>query len=317
MDNLEMKLMERDLGFEFEMRESPVSLQNTHLFNSLPFLARNNDQIVQFFIIKGNNISGCIHFTIKEERAYSPWKASFGGLEVFEDVPQNALISFVSFLVEKLKSVGIDEIQITGPPEFYHNATELVFYDSLAQFGFNLTPETGQLLEVTDQPFDKLINRYEAGKLKKAIDSNMIAEVISTSFPKRAYKMILDSRQNRNIPVTIKFKELKENYMKFSDHFICFTIRKGKEIAAASTGIRVKRDVLYHFFPGSDEKYNKISPMVLLIANEYGYCQRNNIRILDLGLSSEKGIINEGLYRFKANLGATDYQQMKFKFGGK
>ena len=42
----------------------------------------------------------------------------------------------------------------------------------------------------------------------------------------------------------------------------------------------------------------------MLVGKIYEYCQQNGIAVLDLGISSENGILNEGLFNFKKNLGS-------------
>jgi len=302
---------------DFEMLAEPVCIEKVSIFNSRAFLTRNNDQVMQFIIRRGNSIVACIHFTIKGDKAYSPWKASFGGLEIFAEISKEELGSFMAFFLKNLRHQGARQISITVAPEFYFPDLFQPFNECATEFGFTSSLETGQFIKVTEVPFYELITRYEARKLSRSLASNMAAEVVMKDFPLEAYEMIRKNRERRKIPVTVDFCELKQNCMNFSEQFISFIVRMGRDIAAASIGIKVRDDVLYHFFPGHDVKFDDLSPMVLLIAKEYEFCQRNNLKILDLGLSSENGIVNRGLYRFKSNLGAVDYQQVKFTLGGK
>jgi hypothetical protein len=50
----------------------------------------------------------------------------------------------------------------------------------------------------------------------------------------------------------------------------------------------------------------------MLIEGLYEFCQKENFTLLDLGISTDKGLANEGLIRFKKNLGAKSALKLSF-----
>jgi lipid II:glycine glycyltransferase (peptidoglycan interpeptide bridge formation enzyme) len=68
--------------------------------------------------------------------------------------------------------------------------------------------------------------------------------------------------------------------------------------------IRINENILYTFYLADNEKYLKDSPTTFLLSGIYQYCQQQKIKFLDLGIATEKGVLNEGLARFKQSLGA-------------
>ena len=78
--------------------------------------------------------------------------------------------------------------------------------------------------------------------------------------------------------------------------------------------IRVRDDILYNFLPASNPSYYAHSPMVMLMAELFGYCQRHRIQLLDLGTSLDGNQQPKpGLMRFKRNLGVRESPKLTFE----
>ena len=48
------------------------------------------------------------------------------------------------------------------------------------------------------------------------------------------------------------------------------------------------------------------------VQTAYKFCQNKGIRVLDLGISSVDGVLNQGLYNFKRRLGAVECPKRKY-----
>ena len=75
-------------------------------------------------------------------------------------------------------------------------------------------------------------------------------------------------------------------------------------LLAATITIKVHRQILYSFLPGSLRRHKHFSPTVMLNAGLYEYCKNNHFEMLDLGISTEKdGKDQRSLIAFKENIG--------------
>jgi hypothetical protein len=302
------------MGYQFQQLSEPINVPDFSLFNSIDFLSRHQSNLLQFLIKRKSEIVGVIHFNLIGDKALSPWKASFGGFEFSKELPYSIISHFVTWVISQVVRKNIAEIQITFPPDFYKNSAYEIMSDILQDCDFQVCVETGQALVCGEKNFSQLINRFERSKLERSLSDSFRSWKGIGELPEAAFQMIVKNRERKNIPVKLEYAELKENFVKFSDNFHWFGVWKGDEIAAASVGISVQPEIMYHFFPGHDNKFDAWSPMVLLLNELYGYCLKKEIKYLDLGISSVDGKINQGLYQFKKNLGAMEYKQAKFKW---
>jgi lipid II:glycine glycyltransferase (peptidoglycan interpeptide bridge formation enzyme) len=83
-------------------------------------------------------------------------------------------------------------------------------------------------------------------------------------------------------------------------------------LIAASACIKVNDKILYSFYIGDALSFRPHSPTTLLINGIYRYCQARHYKILDLGISTDKGVLNEGLYAFKKTFGCFDSFKLTF-----
>jgi hypothetical protein len=76
------------------------------------------------------------------------------------------------------------------------------------------------------------------------------------------------------------------------------------EVVAAALVVRLNQDVAYVLYWGdtpAGRARSAVAPLASFLAGHYGNL---GVSILDLGISSVKGIIDDGLARFKENLGS-------------
>lgn len=90
----------------------------------------------------------------------------------------------------------------------------------------------------------------------------------------------------------------------FSTTYFLFSVKNQEgEIIAGVVTILVNQHILYTFYWGDNLAYCSHSPVVFLLQEIYEYCQKHQIQLMDLGTSSLNGVINQGSYNFKKNIG--------------
>ncbi|MCF2516642.1 GNAT family N-acetyltransferase [Dyadobacter sp. CY351] len=101
---------------------------------------------------------------------------------------------------------------------------------------------------------------------------------------------------------------------KFPEAYQIFKVVDQEKIIALTMTVRVNDHILYNFLCGDLPEYRVYSPVVMLMDRVYQHCQRENIRILDLGISLDgNGVHKPSLSRFKKNIGGKECLKMTYE----
>jgi lipid II:glycine glycyltransferase (peptidoglycan interpeptide bridge formation enzyme) len=70
--------------------------------------------------------------------------------------------------------------------------------------------------------------------------------------------------------------------------------------------VRTSDKTLYNFYPADSEAWLAYSPMVLLLEFVASWAKERGFEVFDLGIATDNGVRNEGLIRFKQNIGGIE-----------
>ena len=243
------------------------------------------------------------YFWLENQQATSPLAASFGGFDFDNQLSDKQVFAFVEEVFCWLKTQHIHAVQIVQAPVCYqvHHAR---LQKILASFSTNIISETNQHLIISGTPFINTLNSAAKRRLTKCEKEDFVLENIPQKLHEQ-YDFIQKARSAKEIPLSISRTRFLSLFETFPESFIPFTLYHNHQIIATCTAVVVvPHQILYYFLPASSIAYNAFSPSILLIKHLYEYAQANHFHILDLGISSVNGILNENLFRFKKNLGA-------------
>ena len=166
-----------------------------------------------------------------------------------------------------------------------------------------INTEVNQHLLVLESEFKLLIRKNEKKKLNQCIKQDYTFKLLSIDELADIYQLVTETRVRKGFPVSMAYDGLHQTIMSLPDKYLLFGLFDQAELIAASVSIRISQNILYNFYHADEFAYRSNSPLVMLVQEIYCYCQQNEIKILDLGISSENGVKNEGLFVFKENLG--------------
>jgi hypothetical protein len=258
-------------------------------------------------------INALIHFHIIDGLASSPLRAPYGGLEYSDDLPNEALFEFISFVNERLKALEVKKVIIKSSPEIYQRHTS-----PLATFLINhgyviSSSEVSAALTVSTDPLDEKLHRSEKRKLEKCKTAGLSFRKLPIDQLEKVYNFIKGCRGKKNFELSMSFENLAQTVSSFKDNFFLFGVYDENKLAAASIAIKAKEDILYEFYHDHDDAYDQLSPVVLLVSGIYDFCRSNKFRLLDLGTSSLGNKPNFPLLHFKLLLGATMSNKFTFE----
>lgn len=240
-------------------------------------------------------------------------RSPFGGFVLSDQV--NVVAGLQQLIPKFLKwatDQGITSIVIRCMPEVYDPIGNKKIKEILIQYGFLVRyHDTTQVLSVSKQPPRMADDRKHA--LKKCMKMGFVFQQVDWSKLDEAYDLIVESRKSKRYPVTMTLADLIEAFEKFPDHYLLFGVFTDNRMIATSVSIVVNDQILYCFYLGDSLAYRQYSPVTFLVTGIYQYCNARNITLLDLGISTDRGILNEGLYRFKKSLGCLDSDKLTFE----
>jgi hypothetical protein len=105
---------------------------------------------------------------------------------------------------------------------------------------------------------------------------------------------------------------LSKMFVEFPEEYMLFGVFHDERLVATAVCIEVNSDILYCFYLGDTLSYRSYSPVTFLVQGIYDFCQSRQFKMIDLGISTDKGIMNNGLYNFKKSFGSMDSVKLTF-----
>jgi len=297
---------------ELEARlESSHSIVHHDLlfFHSNEFIKRNKDSNPLFFnlYVEEKNLASIVFEEI-EGIAISLPRSPFGGLIIGDIIDQETLEEFHNYIIAYLKDKNCP-VEIRLAPTIY-SSDEPNYLDARLEI---IYIENNQHIPIDRIKFSDKLNRNRKRKLELNIHQGYKFKRLEIEQLDQAYELIRECRIDKGYPVTMSIDALKKTFTSFPDRYLLFGVFDGSELIATAVSIRVSESTLYNFYHGDRLSYRGSGPVTLLVAGIYEYCQEHGIEILDLGISSQHGKLNEGLFYFKRSCGAVSSDKISYQ----
>jgi hypothetical protein len=174
--------------------------------------------------------------------------------------------------------------------------------------------EPSFLIEVLHGDLSLRMDRGNLKRLKKAYRMEMISTVAKDWLP--LYQLLSENRAQKNASLAMSQAEIAFMMEQFPQNCFWFSTHlEGEGIAAAFVLQSLPgcwQVVYWGHLPGTEQ----FSPVTHLANAIYQEAQRQQITYIDLGTASLEGKPNEGLIRYKLNLGALPSRKVTFvKYG--
>jgi hypothetical protein len=272
-------------------------LQNPNcLFDNPEFFAHHatNFPGSVFLHSQGKEKWGC-SFLLINHRYINPGRGSFG---ILSDCPNE---------FSKLSSFPIET---TTPPLILlgEKANDYLDYLHFAGFQF-LESEPSYLIKVNSQSAVSLFDRGNRKRFQKA--QRLGFEFFRTFQWHSLYDLLQENRKQKGAMLALSKEEIQFMMNTFPTRCQWYAVKQNSRTIAAAFVLQtldaVWQVVYWGHLPGTEEW----SPVTYLAAALYEEAQNEGIKFLDLGTASLEGKPNEGLIRFKRNLGAEPSLKMQ------
>ena len=296
----------------------PLSFE-AYLYQTTKYLNTvNRDKKFSFHLFQKGEISSvaCAHFTTDDIHVISPPLAPFGGIQCDERCNSDEL-NFLLRCIENWFSMQTQySLRVKNAAGCYHSFETNDLLDSIYEMsGYKIA---GKLINyhipVSQSPFFENITRTEQKRLVKCRKASFRTSLYDGTDIELVYNFIKESRKSMGYLLSFTLAQLNAMIVQFPQQCKIFVVMDGQRIIALTVTVLVCNGVLYNFLPSDHPAYRGFSPMVYLTETLYNYCQKEAIKILDLGISLDhNGIEKPGLLKFKKNLGGIESLKITYE----
>ena len=280
---------------------------STFLFHKSEFIFRNPEsEIIAFESDRSK-----IYFSRSGNLLVSLDKSPFGSFVLTSETKKSDLNTLIGNIVEWSTANGIANLMIRSFPEIYNPYYNALINEAVIDSGFSVKyKDISQVIPVSEGSIN--LNTHKKRRLRQAKSLDFIFRETSLDHLKESYLLIVESRKNKGYPVTMTLSDLGAMFKLFPRDYLLFGVFDKSKLIATSVCIKVNEEILYCFYIGDDLAYRTYSPVTLLVSGIYEYCKHQHFKILDLGISTDKGTLNKGLYTFKKSFGSLDSYKLTF-----
>ena len=289
-----------------------------YFFNEKEHLQnQGGERLLTFYwqITDNQTIEAQFSIIVQDKMAYSPLRATFGGVEFSEEISEEKLLKFLTLSVpQALACISSNTKQaeacgtfiINSYPEGYLPKNQIQKLENcLFKLGFETSvTEQNYEITITQKSFYETITSTRARQLlRKSVKKGFNFQEVTDPNFSEIHAFITRSRERKNRPMTMNLIQFENHFKLFSENFKIFSVMDSEQIIAVGVSIKINEEIVYTFYLADSEEYLKDSPTIFLLSGIYEYFKTKNFNILDLGITTNKGILNEGLTRFKRSLG--------------
>jgi hypothetical protein len=294
---------------EITSKEYSTIFNNYSIFFSVPFNELNKskcERLIYLLFHDGRVKLGLIA-GIKDGSLLSPYSAPYGGFATYNNkIKLEYLDAAIKTLDKYLVINKISQVKFVLPPYFYNESfLSKVFY-SLIQNGYvvNYTDLNYHFNIADFKSYQTgLVDKRTLEKLKKAFSVGLtFTQVHDITDKQAAYDIVKQNRAHKGRPIYMTFEDLMDTCkIVNADFFLVYQ----KEIPIASAVVyRVADKIAQAIFWADDHKYSLNRPMNFMVYKLFEFYASQDIRVIDLGISTESGLPNFGLCDFKENIGS-------------
>jgi hypothetical protein len=273
-----------------------------HPFISRKFLDLNKHKADQIIMLVEDSLKPSIGLVagLKDGSLLCPFSAPFGGFHYSHQlIHVSTIATYIEGLKYYINTNGFNGIKIILPPNIYHQSFNAKLINCLFNKGFKIkTPDITSWvdLESFDNKFSqKRSTEYLKYSLKQGLNFKLISQIDEKL---EAYELIRMNRKQFGRPIFMTFDDLERiSEIWDVDYFV--VKNNNDELLASAIFYQAHKSIAYAVFWGDNEKGRSQCVMNFFLFNLWKYYKQLGYKYIDISISSEDGIPNEGLLRFK------------------
>jgi hypothetical protein len=266
------------------------------------------------FLYKNKLVGVCHFIEIENGVLKSPHRGTYGGISLSKELSFQVIYDLIGELLAYLKAKRIKLVEIVAEP-FSHNLNKAsIVLNVFLEKGFSIVNhEINHSVIIDDELLVNKMMRNNRKRYNKCLKEDFHFECSSIAEIVNIYDLISENRESNGHRMSMSINQIIDMYKIFPDNLHFFSVKKLQKYVAASICLKISNDVFYVFYWADKTGYEAYSPVVFLANGIYNFAKGFNYKILDVGTSSLNGIPNQGLIKFKENLGFEISPKLTFK----
>lgn len=276
-------------------------------------LNRKKTEEVVYLIEAESDITVGVIAGIKGGVLKSPFSAPFGGFHFRkENLYIGELDKFNNSIKDYIRNRGLEKAEITIPPDLYHPTFNAKTINSLVRAGFQTSlPEITNWIDL--EGFTGTFTQKNSREYYRQAERNRLSFGLAENEDdkKEIYELVRENRARFGRPIYMTLDDIIETEKLWPvDYFK--VLSQENDLVASGIFYRFHPQICYAVFWGDNDAGRPLRAMDFLSLNICKYYKKLGYRYIDLGISTESGIPNEGLLRFKETHEATSSLRYKF-----
>jgi hypothetical protein len=287
--------------------------KNNPLFWDRRFLNFHRQLSVQEVKLNGNlnnDFSVVLELNEEAKEIRIPGPITFGGFWPHNNFLGNFSEIFSNFMVMNQK-FKLKEIKLP-PSYFYPEIFEPQLNFFLDKYPNNFIFETNNHVNLSNWNFSKL-SHGNRKKIKQFANQN--GKVRKAELREYAFciDLLIQNRKNLGTNLSLSKNTILDLMTNLPDFYTFYLAEIDSRICSVALLVSLDEFVNYVLYWGDNLEFRHLSPVTSLFEELVKISISSHKLYLDLGISSLNGEINEGLYKYKKNLGSEDSKKYIFK----
>jgi hypothetical protein len=228
--------------------------------------------------------------------------STFAGLYFSGPVGERQIFALIDQMLE-WGSRSCKSYRLRIPPQYLEPNLYPCLNHIFLKKGAKISIEKNQHLHISGKDFSFHFSDTNKKIVRRSIAKGIYVN-IHDEVSKDGYNLLKKNRELRGVNLSLSNEELAHQSKFMHGKYVFFECRNLHEKTIAyAVCVKIRSDILYVLYWGEDPEERKNSPVVFLAKSIIDYCIEKKILILDAGISSFNGILDQGLHDFKLRLG--------------
>lgn len=266
------------------------------------------DEVFLLCIKSRDKIIGYCYLGSRENILKAPYSSPFALIHLKENFKVSDACLFVEGIKKFANKKDFYNVYFTLPPEIYNAELVSTLSASLFSEGFKVKSiEINNYFDLTKYSDLETHLKQSPHKVRKnykrALKNELKFEEVEIEDFELAYDVIKVNREQMGYPLKISIHQMQDLINMDSLKVRSFVVRQQEKPIAAAIIFDVTKETSQVIYWGDILEYRNERPMDLLTLQIFDTYKKLGKKYLDIGPSSEDGVINVGLADFKKSIG--------------
>lgn len=256
-------------------------------------------KIQEVFVPLSNPMNGVLR---------SPGRATFGGFWSLKKLDQIHIRKALDKLYDLRPTTR--EFHLVLPPTYFQKE----IFDPQRVFFHGVS--FSRIIDINfhiDLHSNYITSKGNRKKMRQFREQGGVVVQSDSSDWEACYQLLVNNRARRGVKLSMSWDIFKKSLEQLPLQIKLWKAVVKNMIVGCAVTVRISQDSLYVLFWGDNEYGRSLSAVASICDSLLVLAKSENVRYLDLGISSVEGILDPGLARFKSNLGAIQGQKITYK----